>query len=105
MAIRSLNLDVRRPDGRQVRVRIIVLPLVGVRKELETSVPSGVHAIDADQLEPPSALLGYLERLTAGEPDGAVLRAAIFEPDLGTLLDGLGAHPPPPDPIIVRLSK
>src|SRR5436189_486846 len=101
MPLRSLNVDVRRPDGRQVRVRVSVLPLLAQRKDIEPEEPTTVHAIDADQLEPPSALKDYLAQMTVAEPDGAVIRAAIFEPDLGRFLAGLDVHGPPRDPILV----
>jgi hypothetical protein len=104
MPIRALNLEVCRPDGRCVGVRVSVLPIVGMRREFESDLPAAVHAIDADQLEPPTAFRAYLGRLTAAQPDRTVLKAAIFEPDLGSLLEALGVDGPPPDPIRVELA-
>ena len=104
MAHRQLNLDVAWPDGRVVAVEVRVLPLVGLRREERERELAEVHAIDGDQLHSKEVFEAFLRSITTGEPNGGVVRAACFEPDLTKLLERVGVSGPPPSRIRVRLS-
>ena len=112
MASSQIQLSVRWPDKRAVKVTVHIEPLVGDRLHLlrtedgveRVESAERIASIDSDQLESETVLLEFLAGLTRREADGATIEAVIFEPDVDRFLTLLGADDgPAPDPLVVKV--
>jgi hypothetical protein len=96
-------LDVSWSDGRVVRVSLRGLPLVRSGAGDGLGDRRGARPFNPEDAASMSALHKFLASVTRSAPDGAVVEAVGFEPDVDALLDLLEIEGPPPDVIAIKL--
>ncbi|MFD8301518.1 hypothetical protein ACFV29_04035 [Streptomyces sp. NPDC059690] len=96
----TFNLEVRWPNGRQVRVRCRGIPLVSV---LADEPGDKASAMDDQDVVSLAALNEYLKKVTRLAPNAGAVDVIGFEPTLFKLLELLNIEGPPPDSITIEL--
>ncbi|MFC9594981.1 hypothetical protein ACFTUC_34975 [Streptomyces sp. NPDC056944] len=96
----TFNLQVRWPNGRQVRVRCRGIPLVAVLAE-ETG--DEASAISDHDVVSQAALHQYLKAVTRLAPDAGAVNVIGFENTLFKVLELLNIDGPPPDSITIEV--
>ncbi|MFF3249108.1 hypothetical protein ACFYWY_36515 [Streptomyces sp. NPDC002870] len=96
----TVNLEVRWPNGRRVRVQCRSIPLVPVRADEVMADASAMEDQDVMSLD---AFHRYLRTATRLVPDAGVVEVVGFQPTLFKLLELLKIEGPPPNPISIEL--